>query len=76
MRRLSDLAIAVKLTLAFASLLVVIATVGGTTYLKLGFLEESSAWTTHTYKVLETANALTTAMVNQETGVRGYLISG
>ncbi|WP_257792312.1 CHASE3 domain-containing protein, partial [Azospirillum humicireducens] len=44
-------------------------------YSKLSFIETSNGWTTHTYKVLEEISRIQAAMVDQETGVRGYLVS-
>ncbi|RXH02178.1 methyl-accepting chemotaxis protein [Bradyrhizobium vignae] len=41
----------------------------------VSILEQASHWTTHTYKVLDQVNGMTEAMVNAETGVRGYLVS-
>ena len=76
MNRLTKLAISAKLALAFAAMILVIVAVGIGTYVKLGFIEKSNGWTNHTYQVLETADAVATGMVDQETGVRGYLISG
>jgi methyl-accepting chemotaxis protein len=76
MRRLTDLRIVAKLTLAFASVMVIIIGVGVATYTEVGFLEQSNGWTNHTYQVLETADAIMIGMVNQQTGARGYLLSG
>ena len=76
MNRVTNLAISAKLAVAFAAMIFVITVVGIGTYLKLGFIEQSSGWTNHTYEVMETADALMASMVDQETGVRGYLVSG
>src|SRR6185437_13640557 len=76
MNRLTNLAISAKLALAFAAVILVVVAVGIGTYVKLGFLEQTSGWTNHTYQVLETADAVMASMVDQETGVRGYLVSG
>jgi len=42
----------------------------------LSVLDQNNAWTTHTYKVIDQAKAITAAMVDAETGVRGFLVSG
>ncbi len=76
MKRLTNLAISTKLAIAFAAMILTTGVVGIGTYLKLGFIEQSSDWTTHTYQVLETADAVAASMVDQETGLRGYLVSG
>jgi methyl-accepting chemotaxis protein len=72
----SNLRIAVKLISAFAALVVVMLIVGAVSFQNLSFLEKSAKWTTHTYNVLELADDVVSSMVNQETGVRGYLVSG
>ncbi len=46
------------------------------THQKLAFIEKSNGWTTHTYEVLEEIQDVMAALVDQETGVRGYLLSG
>jgi methyl-accepting chemotaxis protein len=37
---------------------------------------EALAWVTHTYEVIDTANAIIAAAVDMETGMRGYLLAG
>ncbi|MDQ7247712.1 methyl-accepting chemotaxis protein [Dongia sedimenti] len=72
----TNLKIAHKLLVSFASLVLLSAVVGSITYTEVAFVKKSSGWTTHTYKVLEALNGIVSGMVNQETGVRGYLVSG
>lgn len=76
MKRFSNLTIMTKLSFAFASMIVIIASVGAATYLELGVIEQSSGWTKHTYEVTDTAQALMASMVDQETAMRDYFISG
>ena len=71
-----NLSILKKLIGAFA---LVIATIVGTStvvWQKVAFIQESNVWTVHTYEVLETLNRVMAAMVDQETGLRGYLVAG
>ncbi|GAB0116149.1 methyl-accepting chemotaxis protein [Acidisoma sp. 7E03] len=65
-----------KISLSFAiiSLLVVLLTV--LVLRNLGSLVQADNWNTHSYQVLLQADNLLESMINQETGVRGYLISG
>ncbi|WP_420132467.1 methyl-accepting chemotaxis protein [Rhodopseudomonas sp.] len=42
----------------------------------LAILAQNNNMTTHTYKVMDNAKAIVAAMVDGETGVRGFLISG
>ena len=39
-------------------------------------MSQDEAWVTHTYQVIETANAILEAAVDMETGMRGYLLAG
>src|SRR5258708_5452147 len=50
--------------------------VSTTVYQKLAFIETSTGWATHTYQVLAALQGIIDGMVNQETGMRGYLVSG
>src|ERR1700712_1254892 len=76
MSLLSNLPIARKLSIAFIVLAAMMCSVNGINYEKLAFIRKSSGWTIHTYKVLQNVQLLKDSMVDQETGVRGYLISG
>jgi methyl-accepting chemotaxis protein len=72
----TNLTISRKLIAAFAAMIAVMLATSTILYQKLAFIQQSAGWTTHTYIVLETLNAAVAAMVDQETGVRGYLVSG
>ena len=72
----ANLSIFRKLTAAFALVVAVMATVSTTVYFKIDYMRQSTGWTTHTYTVLEKLNLAMAAMVDQEVGVRGYLIAG
>ena len=72
----ANLPIARKLLIAFAAVILAMAATSSIVYQKLRFIEQSAGWTEHTYIVLETLDAAMAAMVDQETGLRGYLVSG
>ncbi|RMD90689.1 MAG: HAMP domain-containing protein [Alphaproteobacteria bacterium] len=76
MRALNNLRIWAKLALAFGPILLVTAVSGLMTNNSLSYIEDSVGWTEHTHEVLENLDAVTASMVDQETGVRGYLVSG
>ena len=76
MFNLANLSIAKKISGAFASMVAIALAVAFSSHSKLSFIETSSSWTTHTYEVLEEVSRILGSAVNQETGVRGYLISG
>ena len=75
MRLLSNLAISRKLTAAFVGVILMVTGTIMLNYQKLGFIEQSNEQTTHTYKVLEAMNVVMASMVDQETGLRGFLVA-
>ncbi|HSP25282.1 MAG TPA: methyl-accepting chemotaxis protein [Saliniramus sp.] len=73
---LGKLSIAKKLIAAFVCLIVVVATILGINYRNLTTLEESVEMAVHEQQVLRTMNLFMISMVDQETGVRGYVVTG
>ena len=76
MPKLTDLPVARKLVFALASLTVLTAAMGFVVWEKLAVIDDTTQWSSHTEEVLRATRATAAAMVDQETGVRGYLISG
>ena len=70
---LHKLSIGRKLGLAFATLILVTTVVGAAIWSKTSFVQASAGWSTHTHRVLAGAGEMMGAMVDQETGLRGYL---
>ncbi|WP_028310122.1 methyl-accepting chemotaxis protein [Derxia gummosa] len=73
---LANLPIGRRLALAFVTVILVFMAVIGGTLFSAGRIKEAEGWNTHTYQVLSEAEDLLQAMINMETGVRGYLIAG
>lgn len=73
---LSNLKIGHKLAVAFATLVLIFGGLSLVVVDSLNQMNKADSWNTHTYVVLETADAMVSSMVNQETGVRGLLVSG
>jgi methyl-accepting chemotaxis protein len=71
-----NLKITGKLAVSFGFLLIVLAVQTATVWTNLAALKQNQSWTEHTYKVLGQTDGLISGMVNQETGLRGYLIAG
>lgn len=65
-----------KLGAAFLLVIVVAFATSALTWRNLSTLEQNNQWTDHTHKVIAQATAIGAAMVDAETGIRGYLISG
>ncbi len=65
-----------KLAVAFGAIIFIILSTGIFSFTRLSTVKESSNWTSHTYKVLKATSEMLLGMVDQETGLRGYLIDG
>ncbi|MFN3400894.1 MAG: methyl-accepting chemotaxis protein [Ferrovibrio sp.] len=63
-----------KIALSFIALIVVSIAVGATTYWSIGRVKQAMTWQVHTYNVMGRLDEMQSAMVNQETGLRGYLL--
>lgn len=76
MQMLNNLRTLVKMIGAFALVIVISLIVNTLSWSSLTHQQTANGWTVHTYEVLKRADAIVAAMVDRETGVRGYLISG
>lgn len=72
----SGLKISKKLIVAFACVLVVLAGLTAIVVRSLSNMESAVSWNDHTYDVLTRGSEALSGMVNQETGLRGFLIDG
>ena len=73
---MKNISIAQKLILAFGVLIFISISLNAVVFFNKRTLEQTSEWTNHTYLVLDEADNVMAAMVDQETGFRGYLITG
>jgi methyl-accepting chemotaxis protein len=69
-----DMKITQKISLSFAVISILVIALTVLVLRNLGSLVQADQWNDHTYKVLLQADQMLESMVNQETGVRGYLI--
>ena len=74
--RITNLKIAAKIGITLAVILLTTASVSVISLRNLSAIDEADTWTRHTYEVLGEMGRVTATMVDQETGVRGYLVSG
>ena len=65
-----------KISASFAIVIIVAATMSIVSYRSILTIQEADAWDVHTTEVLDVAGRMIAGMVNQETGVRGYLVAG
>jgi PAS domain S-box-containing protein len=76
MPRLPSPSISGKLLLIFATLFVVVAVSSGIGLFQVRQVQEASDWTAHTFDVIEVADEVRGAMLDQQTGLRGFIESG
>ncbi|WP_129124886.1 methyl-accepting chemotaxis protein [Geomonas oryzae] len=65
-----------KLYLVFSIIIVLVATLVAVAYLNLASLGKANRMNVHTYQVTEQVGNLLTALVNIETGERGFALTG
>ena len=73
--RLVDLRISAKIALIMAVMLAITVGVSVISLRNVSQIEDAEAWTVHTHEVLSEIDRMTAAMINRETGVRGFLVS-
>ena len=73
---LNNLLVGRRLALAFASVISIFVMVAWAALHTAGNLEAADKSNTHTYNVLATGEGMLGAMVNMETGARGFLLAG
>jgi methyl-accepting chemotaxis protein len=74
--KINDLNITTKLTYAFATVVTCFVLVSGVVWLNVDALKQASGWDAHTSQVVYNIDAAKNAMVDRETGVRGFLLGG
>jgi len=65
-----------KLVISFSLVLLVGLVVNLVSMTSSRTQQEATGWTEHTYKVLRAVDNMIAGMVNQETGLRGFLLAG
>jgi len=71
-----NMSIRMKILAAFGLVLVANLITGGIILYSSLSVDKNVGWTVHTYEVLQATDAMMASMVDQETGLRGYLITG
>jgi len=73
---MKNLKLKAKLIVGFGAVLILMIAISSIVYVNINSLLDNSHWVTHTHKVIGEANSIGAAMVDQETGMRGYLVAG
>ncbi|MDR3517887.1 MAG: CHASE3 domain-containing protein [Azospirillaceae bacterium] len=76
MQAIRNLSAKIKLSLVFSILVLTVIAMGIEIGGQASAIRTTSAWNTHTYEVLATTRDMLEGMINQETGLRGFLVSG
>ncbi len=69
------LRIGARLTVGYGAVVAVFLLVVVSAYFSQAKLEQAERWNAHTYKVMDAGAEMAQAMVNMETGARGFLLS-
>ena len=67
--------IKLKLALSYLTIIAAIAVTSVLITRNVNTIEQTAQWKAHTYEVISQVDAVVAGMVNQETGLRGYLVS-
>ncbi|CAN91385.1 probable chemotaxis transducer [Sorangium cellulosum So ce56] len=73
---LAHIGVGRKLYLGFAVMVVIVLGLAGTAYQRFAELDEARSWDQHTYEVMLTTREIMGALLDSETGERGFVITG
>ena len=76
METFNNMRLGKRLAFVFASIIGIFVLVVAVVSFSTRSLAEADRWNTHTYKVLGLGDQTLSAMVNMETGARGFMLSG
>lgn len=65
-----------KLTAAFSLIILVLLVLSSVFYYNFSSLITANNWNVHTYQAIDESRALTLSLVNMETGLRGFALTG
>jgi methyl-accepting chemotaxis protein len=72
---LKNLKIGAKMMVMLTAIALITLGSGLAIYLMAQTVERNASWNDHSYQVIQNADALLASMINQETGLRGFLIT-
>ncbi len=76
MNVISNMKVSTKISAGYGVMLAMMAGITLVIYLSISFIVDASRWVNHTYEVIRTAETVGAAMVDMETGQRGFMITG
>ena len=75
-RFFSNLNVARKISSGFTLIFILMVIVCIIVYFSITAITQASRWVNHTYEVIRTAESVSAAMIDMETGQRGFMIKG
>ena len=72
----TNLKVGKKLTLGFGVVVVLIAILSATSYSSIKSIIQTSGWVEHTHEVIRVGENLSASMIDMETGLRGFMVTG
>lgn len=65
-----------KISLGYALVVALMCAISIVTYIGVSSIIDATRWVNHTYEVIRTAESVSAAMVDMETGQRGFMVTG
>jgi len=72
----SKMRISTKVTLGYCLVIMLMCVISAVIYRGVSSIVDASKWVNHTYEVIRIAESVSAAMVDMETGQRGFLVTG
>lgn len=73
---LRNLPVGKKISFAFGCVIAIVIAVSAIIFIALGDQIEANSWKAHSQQVIDEAAGITESLINMETGLRGYAITG
>ncbi|HYO60131.1 methyl-accepting chemotaxis protein [Archangium sp.] len=73
---MQDIGIGKKLYLSFGAMIIILLIVVGVSYSSFEKLSAANRWDKHTYEVLREVDGVMKSLVDMETGLRGFVVTG
>ena len=71
-----NLKVGKKLALGFGVTVILISTLSAISFSSINSIIQTSGWVEHTHKVIRVGESLSASMIDMETGLRGFLVTG
>jgi len=76
MNILKSIRLSTKISTGYALVLALMTIIAAVIYSGVSSIIDSSRWVNHTYEVIRTAESVSAAMIDMETGQRGFMVTG